>query len=111
MNMLNLKFGNMRKEQEFVIYPFKKEDKEIIIQSDKTIARIDINTGKMIYNSSPSGAYFVHLQMPSRKEMKMEEVTLQKIKGMIIAQGEVISLGGGCITADNSGVVKLMEEL
>ena len=47
-NEITAKLGNMKKAQEFVVYPFKKGAAELIIQSDKRIAQVNLETGKTI---------------------------------------------------------------
>lgn len=53
------KLGNMRKPQEFTVYPFNKVDGTLTIQSDKSIGTFDANTGKGLLNTK--GCYFPHL--------------------------------------------------
>ena len=110
MANITLKFGNMRKAQDFTIYPFDKNSVSIIIQSDKTIASIDHVTGEMKYNSRPGGAYFIHLVMPDAKKDVMKPEVLQQIKDLIIGGGDTLTLGGGAmvVTADNSGRERLV---
>lgn len=56
------KLGNMRKPQEFTVYPFNDGDKTITVQSDKSIGQFDPITGKGVLNSKGSNAkYFMHL--------------------------------------------------
>ncbi len=50
--------GNMRKPQEFTVYP-KTGDGRIIVQSDKSIGQFDPETGKGVLNTR--GCYFPHL--------------------------------------------------
>ena len=46
---LDLKVANMRKPQEFLLYPYKGGD-EIILQSNKRIIRLNLRTGKAVIN-------------------------------------------------------------
>ena len=56
--LIKAKLGNMRKEQEFIVYP--KSDKDnIIVQSDKSIGAFNIATGEGVLNTK--GSYFPHL--------------------------------------------------
>ena len=98
----------MRKAQNFTIYPFKEGDKTVLIQSDKSIARIDVETGEGIFNTSPNGAFFVHLQMPSRKTFTLEGVYLQELRMKIFGEGKTMQIAGGIVTADNSGAVNIL---
>jgi hypothetical protein len=60
--MITAKLGNMRKPQEFSVYPFNDGDRTITVQSDKSIGQFDPITGKGVLNSKGSNAkYFMHL--------------------------------------------------
>lgn len=52
------KLGNMRKPQEFVVYPTSDKG-NVIVQSDKSIGAFDIKTGDGVLNTK--GCYFPHL--------------------------------------------------
>jgi hypothetical protein len=52
------KLGNMRKPQQFIVYP-RKNGENITIQSDKSIASFDPHTGLGYLNTK--GSYFMHL--------------------------------------------------
>jgi hypothetical protein len=58
VNHVTAKLGNMRKPQEFVIYPPSDKD-NIIVQSDKSIGAFNIKTGEGVLNTK--GCYFPHL--------------------------------------------------
>jgi hypothetical protein len=54
------KLGKMRKPQEFIAFASSSNDRtDIIVQSDKSIGRLDPNTGKGVLNIK--GCYFIHL--------------------------------------------------
>ena len=59
MKTVSAKLANMRKEQEFVVYPFKLGEHFVTVQSDKSIGQFDIETGKGVLNTK--GSYFPHL--------------------------------------------------
>lgn len=62
MKTVNAKLAGMRKEQEFVVYPFNLGDKTITVQSDKAIGIFDRVTGKGLLNWRGSNSkYFPHL--------------------------------------------------
>ncbi len=108
MASITLKFGNMRKAQDFTIYPFKETDKEVIIQSDKSIASINPKTGEMTYNNK--GCYFPHLtEYCGAKKGILRDADLILLKGKVFSSGEIISLGNGMLTADNSGAKNIMD--
>lgn len=58
MKTVIAKLGNMRKPQEFVVYPPSNKG-NIIVQSDKAIGAFDIKTGEGLLNIK--GCYFPHL--------------------------------------------------
>jgi len=57
-NRIKAKLGNMRKPQEFIVYPRSNKD-NIIVQSDKAIGCFDATTGEGFLNTK--GCYFPHL--------------------------------------------------
>lgn len=82
MKTINAKIGNMRKFQNFTIYPRNNED-AITVQSDTVIARISVKTGNAIFANVPGGAYFVHLSMP--KHAKKIVVPMETVKAFLDA--------------------------
>lgn len=50
----DMQLKGMRKEQDFIVYPVQKDqkDKVILIQSDKRIGKINLETGKGIISES-----------------------------------------------------------
>lgn len=114
LKSIELKLGNMRKPQDFTIYPFRITDTRVIIQSNKTIASIDPVTGDMVYNSDPNGAYFVHLSMPDRKTGVLPKEDLERINKVITDRGIQVHAnisGTTVIKADNSGFLKLLQPI
>lgn len=57
-NYVHAKLGNMRKEQEFIVYPTSDKG-NVIVQSDKSIGSFDTKTGIGVLNTK--GCYFPHL--------------------------------------------------
>ncbi len=92
----------MRKPQEFCINPIKATDTTVIIQSDRSIGRFDLKTGKGMLNTK--GCYFQHLNPAyGAIEYTLPEEYLTEIKKQLKAAGSVISLRGGIVQSDNSG--------
>lgn len=61
MKKLIIKFGTMRSEQSFTIYPYNGGD-TVTIQSNKRIAEVNLRTGLTILSKQvQNGAYFMHL--------------------------------------------------
>jgi hypothetical protein len=53
---ITAKLGNMKKAQEFVVCPVSNTaPHEVTIQSDKRIARVNLNTGKAMLSSGKGG--------------------------------------------------------
>lgn len=52
------KLANMRKPQEFVVYP-REAGEPVVVQSGKSIGRFDPTTGEGVLNTK--GCYFPHL--------------------------------------------------
>ena len=53
---VSVKIGNMRKAQNFVVYP-GSDDATLSVQSDTCYAKIDVATGKARFANVPGGAY------------------------------------------------------
>lgn len=108
MKSISLKFGNMRKAQDFTIYPFKEGDTEIIVQSHKAIAQIKPSDGSMTYNTK--GCYFHHLQtFLGAQKGQLSPLDLSTIKMLVFTNGTTIELAGRAVTADNSGAKNIFE--
>ena len=60
MKHVTAKLGNMRKSQDFIVYPHQEGSDKIVVQSDKSIGMIDPKTGTGILNTK--GCYFPHLK-------------------------------------------------
>ena len=96
-----LKFGKMRKAQEFTLYPYDGKGKAVI-QSATYIAEIDISgqTQNAVYNSAAGGAYFVHLQMHNRTEVADFPLEIiQALRLCYAGSDGTLKLGGGSVLA------------
>jgi hypothetical protein len=74
---INLKIGRNR-EREFILYPYKEQDKNIMIQSDKSIGILHKETKKFIFTNK--GCYFHDLQISGQKTELTEEIKDQIIE-------------------------------
>lgn len=55
-------FKGMRKPDTFIVYPKGKDDNFLVVQGSRTIAKIEIDTGKGLLNFKGSNSkYFMHL--------------------------------------------------
>ena len=100
----------MRKEQDFVVYPFKEGETTLKLQSDTRIMEVDVKTGiGRIAGPFQGGAYFHHLTLKS-KPIKLDEETLKTIKQHVFNKGQVENIGGANIMfADNSGAKSIFD--
>jgi hypothetical protein len=102
-NSINLKLGNARKVEDYVIYPYNGTG-NITLQSDKRIAQVDMSGKGIVSNPHGSGAYFHHLVF-ERNPIQLTADEIQSIKLMILGSGENPSYKG-CIstTQDLTGI-------
>lgn len=97
LKQVTLKIGNMRKPQNFVVYP-PSGSSGLKIQSDDCIAVVDPNTGECVWVRHKGGAYFIHLQMPTLANIGHGKMTLtpgelQQIKDAQSHKGDRIGAG------------------
>ena len=91
MKRITAKLGNMRKPQDFIVYPQSGSTDVIIVQSDKSIGMFDPDTGKGKLNTR--GNYFPHLhygqvyQFP--KEFVKECIEAQPKPGDLIGSSPI----------------------
>jgi hypothetical protein len=94
---INLKLGNARKEERYVIYPYNG-DGFFIIQSDKRIARVDMDGKGTVSNPHSSGAYFVHLSF-EKNPIQLTSAQIMDIKLKVLGAGEENKHHSGAISA------------
>lgn len=61
MKRVTLKFGNMRKFDDFVVYPYKAGQTSLFIQSGKRCALIEIATGRCVLSAPKNYPNTQHL--------------------------------------------------
>jgi hypothetical protein len=84
------KMGNMRKAQSWVIYPRNNSDqREVTIQCDNRIARVNLDTGKAILSDGKGGHQgFMKLQpMLGAVEVDCPQDMLDQLKAKFEAAG------------------------
>lgn len=111
MKDISLKLEGMRKAQNFCIYPVKKGETKVLIQSSTRIGQFDLTTGKGIFTKKaiPGGAIYVHLNKAlGAVDFTLPAVDLQTIKMQIFVEGPELSIGGGIVLADNSGALTIL---
>jgi hypothetical protein len=98
MKTLIFKLGNMRKAQDWVIYPkdVNKPD-ELIIQSDNRIAKVNLTTKKALLSDSKGGHQgFIKLNEGlGAKEVDVSE----EIIALLTEQGKKITTGSVTLTS------------
>lgn len=86
------KMGNMRKADEWVVYPRKSpEDTEVTIQCERRIARVNLATGKAMLSDGKGGHQGFHKLMPllGAKEVDCPPEMLETLKALPIQTGSV----------------------
>ena len=90
----SIKMANMTKPQEFTLYPYNGE-KTILLQSDKRIARVNLETGKGIMNRSNKGyPSSIDLQLTPIPCELPENIRLEITKFLIENNGKDGNVGG-----------------
>jgi len=83
---VTVKLGNMRKAVSWVLYPQKADSlNKVIIQCDKRIASVDLDTGKAMLSSGKGGHNgFMHLSpMMGAVEVDVPADTLAELKRLV----------------------------
>lgn len=103
---ISLKLGNMRKPQDFTIYPINTGDTRFNLQSDHRCVQVDMETGKgMLSKQVPNYPTFYHCAAQfGGMAVQLTPDELQELKLTAIGKGETIDMGGGVMIADNSGI-------
>jgi hypothetical protein len=96
---IKCKLGDMRKEQEWVLYPPDSTTPHlVIIQCDKRIARVDLNTSKALLSSGKSGHPGFHTLSPQlgAKVCDVDPAIIAKLRELL---GKPIDNSGPVIIA------------
>lgn len=86
------KFPGMRKDVDWTVCPRSSAaDREVIIQSEKRIAKVNLDSGKAIVSTGKGGHNgFMHLNpILGAKEVDCPQNILDQLKGMEIPAGAV----------------------
>jgi hypothetical protein len=101
MKTIDLKLGNMRKTQNFIVDDINGENK-FMIQSEKSIGVFDKTTGKGTINFK--GCYFVHLNSYAGAiPFSLDTETLKNCLECLSVKGDIIGSFDGCIII-NQGI-------
>lgn len=85
------KIGNMRKAQDFVVYP-SQGDEFLRVQSSTTYAKINSETGVGVFANVPGGAYGHHL-ITRGVAIQVPADILAQFKAAIPQKGDMIGKG------------------
>ena len=77
----DMKLPNMRKEQDFIVYPASEKTDFIMIQSSTRFGKINMNTGMgLMSQSHANGAYAVHMHIDKLVKFQLTDSQLEKLK-------------------------------
>lgn len=104
------KFGNMRKAQDFIVYPKDESGPFVTVQSDQRFGRLNLDTGELIlsenrrqYANSITLALSIRNRTELRETVPMDE--LQTLRGWIKSTAGLAV--GSCVISDNTGAMEL----
>ena len=63
MKRVAIKIGNMRKDADFIVYPYKAGQTSLFIQSDKRCALVEIDTGRCVLSAPKNYPNRTHLTL------------------------------------------------
>lgn len=96
-----MKLPNMRKAQDFIVYPVNEKTDYIMIQSDTRFGKIEMTTGRgLMSQSHANGAYAVHLHIDKLVKFELTESQLEKLKEEI-AKTAGRNVGSAGVVSDN----------
>lgn len=104
------KFAGMRKAQEFIVYPIKKDEDatQIKIQSDTRIGKIFLDSGDVVLSPSrQGGSYFVHMVLAKKVDTLSKEELAGLIFRLVQTAGESVGNNNMNVFTDNSGADKV----
>jgi hypothetical protein len=89
------KLGNMRKTQEWTVYPIDDGATDVVIQCDQRIAKIDLKTGKGLLSSGKGGhqGFMMLSSIMGAKEIDAPAELLEELRRLAkYHAGEVTTL-------------------
>jgi hypothetical protein len=98
----NLKLPNMRKAQDFTVYPASEKSEIIMIQSDTRIGKVNMSDGKLYMSKSHiNGAYAIHLSTDTLDTFTLTAEQLETLKSEL-AKTAGSKVGKSVVYSDNS---------
>lgn len=105
----DMKLSNMRKTQDFIVYPVQEKTDYITIQSDSRFGKIEMTTGRgLMSQSHPNGAYGYHFQMDNKVKFQLSDEQLADLK-MELAKTAGRNVGSMGVVSDNEFADKFAE--
>jgi hypothetical protein len=97
----SFKVANMRKEQDFILYPYSGGD-EIVLQSNQRIARVNLRTGEGIINSKNKNySCFADLVLNPLKMNLPEHIKTSIQSRLWHNNGKTESVAGGAVIIEH----------
>lgn len=98
MKFVTLKLGNMRKPQDFTVYPQAKGvegQSEITFQSDSRIAQINTTTGAGVLSDGKGGhqGFAKLIKVLGAKDITVSQEVIQQLKDAQPKSGQQIGAG------------------
>jgi len=98
----DMKLPNMRKAQDFIVYPASEKTDFIMIQSSTRFGKINMNTGMgLMSQSHANGAYAVHMHIDKLVKFQLTDSQLEKLKEEL-AKTAGSAVGRSVVISDNS---------
>jgi len=98
----DMKLPNMRKAQDFIVYPASEKTDYITIQSNTRFGKIEMTTGRgLMSQSHANGAYAVHMHIDKLVKFQLTDSQLEKLKEEL-AKTAGSSVGRSVVISDNS---------
>jgi hypothetical protein len=98
----DMKLPNMRKAQDFIVYPASEKTDFIMIQSSTRFGKINMTTGMgLMSQSHANGAYAVHMHIDKLVKFQLTDSQLEKLKEEL-AKTAGSSVGRSVVISDNS---------
>ncbi len=105
------RFANMRKDQDFIVYPMQDSGPVIKIQSNNRMGQINLDTGELILSpAAKCHAGFLWLQLSVARKTASREVLpaeeLQTLRAWIKSTGGLL-VGKSIVKSDNTGAMAI----
>jgi hypothetical protein len=105
------RFANMRKSQDFIVYPMQDSGPLIRIQSNNRMGQLNLDTGELVLSPAATGhAGFLWLQVCIARRTAFRETLpaddLQTLRQWVKSTGGLL-VGASFVKSDNTGALAL----